>query len=128
MVALTKFHFPGDLEGLTMYYADRETGYLIGSSQENSTYVVYTREAPYNYVGTFQVIDGETIDGAQDTDGVDVTNFGLGSAFPNGMFVCQDGINTGASQNFKLVPWEEIAKRMSPELKMSTSWDPRILQ
>jgi 3-phytase len=121
-------HFAADLEGISLFYADSTTGYLIVSSQGNNTYTIYTREAPNTYVGTFQIVDGENIDGTQDTDGLDVTNFGLGSAFPNGMFVCQDGTNPGATQNFKAVPWEAIAKGISPKLKIVTDWDPRVLR
>ena len=121
-------HFVEDVEGLSIYYADRETGYLIVSSQGNNTYCVYTREGNNDWVGTFQVVDGETIDGSLETDGLDVTNFGLGTAFPNGMFVAQDGFNDKGNQNFKCVPWDAIAKGISPELKISTIWDPRSIK
>lgn len=121
-------HFVADLEGLALYYADSTTGYLIASSQGNNTYIIYTREGTNEYVGTFQIVDGETIDSVQGTDGIDVTNFGLGSGFPNGVFVCQDGSNPGDNQNYKLVPWDAIAKGISPELNISTSWDPRTLK
>jgi len=121
-------HIFPDLEGLSIYYADRNTGYLIASSQGNNTYVIYTRTGNNDYVGTFQIVDGETIDGVKETDGLDVTNFGLGSAFPNGMFVAQDGFNDKGNQNFKCVPWDAIAKGISPELKISTTWDPRSIK
>ncbi|MCH7613494.1 MAG: phytase [Candidatus Marinimicrobia bacterium] len=119
-------HFVPDLEGLTLYYANRNTGYLIASSQGNNTYVIYTRDGNNNYVGTFQIVDGENIDGVQETDGIDVTNFGLGPAFPNGVFVMQDGSNPGENQNYKCVPWESIANLFEPALIINTSWDPRL--
>ncbi len=34
-----------DVEGLTIYHVDHNTGYLIASSQGDDTYAVYTREA-----------------------------------------------------------------------------------
>ncbi len=47
-----------------------------------------------------------------DTDGIDATNANLDPSFPHGVFVVQDGANaapTGtASQNFKLVPLEDV--------------------
>lgn len=120
-------HFVPDIEGLTIYYADRNTGYLIVSSQGNNTYVIYTRDGNNNYVGTFQIVDGETIDGVQGTDGIDVTNFGLDSAFPNGVFVVQDGSNPGDTQNYKCVPWDSIANKFEPALTINTSWNPRLI-
>ena len=125
LVEAKNIHFVEDIEGLTLYYADRETGYLIASSQGNNTYCVYTREGDNTWVGTFQIVAGETIDGTLHTDGIDVTNFPLGEAFPNGMFVAMDGINSDGNQNYKCVPWDAIAKSISPELKVSTTWDPR---
>jgi hypothetical protein len=49
----------------------------------------------------------------------------LGSSFPEGVFVAQDGTNTGANQNFKLVPWGSIARAVNPDLTIDTTWDPR---
>lgn len=112
---------------MTIYSADRTTGYLIASSQGNNTYVIYTREDNNEYVGTIQVTDGETVDGVQETDGIDVTNFGLGDAFPKGVFVTQDGINPGENQNFKLTSWAAIAQSFDPPLSISTDRDPRAV-
>ncbi|MCH8069296.1 MAG: phytase [Candidatus Marinimicrobia bacterium] len=120
-------HFVPDVEGLTIYYTNDTTGYLIASSQGNNTYVVYMREGKNDYVGTFQIIDSNSVDGVQDTDGIDVCNFGLGPAFPNGVFVVQDGYNPGAYQNFKLVRWEEIANVFHPPLAVNPEWNPSTL-
>ena len=121
-------HFQPDIEGLTIYYKTNGTGYLIGSSQGNSTYTVYTREGNNGYLGTFNIGDGG-IDGINGTDGIDVTNFPLGPNFPSGVFIAQDGGNTDGSvakyQNFKLVPFESIAGALN--LTMDTSWDPRLV-
>jgi 3-phytase len=43
-----------------------------------------------------------------DTDGIDATAASLGPAFPQGVFVAQDGKNDSGNQNFKLVPWQAI--------------------
>jgi 3-phytase len=125
MIEKVGTHTVPDVEGLTIYYADDSTGYLIASSQGNNTYVIYTRELGNEYVGTFRIVDGEQIDGTSDTDGIDVTNASLGLAFPDGMFVVQDGDNPGANQNFKCVPWGTIALLFEPPLVVSTNWDPR---
>jgi 3-phytase len=118
-------HMVPDVEGLTIYYADDSTGYLIASSQGNNTYVIYTRQGTNDYMGTFRIADGETIDGTSETDGIDVTNFSLGPRFPTGLFIAQDGDNPGANQNFKCVPWDSIARLFEPPLVVSTTWDPR---
>ncbi|WNJ17298.1 phytase [Pontibacter sp. G13] len=101
-----------DLEGVTLFKGKDGQGYLIVSSQGNHSYAIFDRQAPHAYIGSFR-IDGGEIDGTQDTDGIDVTSAPLGEAFPNGVFIAQDGNNTDAdgvkAQNFKLVPWEAIA-------------------
>ena len=91
--------------------------------------MVYTREPlnrPNAYVKTFKIVDGNGIDGVQGTDGIDVVSFPLGSAFPQGLFVVQDGDNAGSRQNFKLVPWEGVVNAGSPKLTIDTTCDPRI--
>lgn len=120
-------HFVPDVEGITIYYADDSTGYLIASSQGNNTFVIYTRDKENKYVGTFQIIDSNGVDGVQDTDGIDVCNFGLGSAFPAGLFIAQDGSNHRANQNFKVVRWEEIANVFHPPLAVNPEWNPSTL-
>ena len=78
-------------------------------SQSTSTYVVYTRDGSNSLVTSFTLAANGTIDGTQLTDGIDVSTANLGPAFPSGVFVSQDGQNTGGNQNFKLVPYEQIA-------------------
>jgi hypothetical protein len=65
------------------------------------------------------------IDGVSNTDGVGVTSASLGSAFPKGVFVAQDGSNSGENQNFKLIPWEHIAAAVTPNLIIDTGWNSR---
>jgi 3-phytase len=101
-------HLVPDVEGLAIAYGPTGTGYLMASSQGNHSYVVYRREGDNAFVKTFRVSAGDGIDGTEDTDGVDVTMTPLGSTFPHGVFVAQDGTNDNANQNFKLVPLERI--------------------
>ncbi len=100
-----------DVEGLSIYYAPGGQGYLLASSQGNNTFAVYPRAAPHTHLLTFQIgaNSAPVIDAVTETDGIDVTNRGLGSAFPGGLFVAQDDSNPGAHQNFKLVSWPAIA-------------------
>lgn len=115
-----------DVEGLALFYAGREEGYLIASSQGNDTFVVYERSGTNAYVGRFRIVSG-TVDGVSDTDGIEVTAASLGAAFPQGLLVAQDGANTDppGRQNYKLVSWGEIARRFTPPLRVNPSWNPR---
>lgn len=108
-----------DIEGATIYYAEGGKGYIIVSSQGNFRYLVFEREGDNKYLGFFSIKDGE-IDGAEETDGLDVIHLGLNDEFPNGFLVVQDGFNYDGkevmNQNFKLVAWEKIAKLSNPQL------------
>ncbi|MFN0110989.1 MAG: phytase [Blastocatellia bacterium] len=99
-----------DVEGLAIAYGANGTGYLMVSSQGNYSYVVYRREGNNEFVKKFRIADGDKVDGAEETDGIDVTTANLGPAFPNGLFVVQDGFNNNGNQNFKLVPLQSIIK------------------
>jgi 3-phytase len=124
LVDTTKGHLAPDVEGLAIYCGSDKTGYLIASSQGRSEFVVYEREGENKYVTTFKIVKGDKIDGAEDTDGIDVTNFDLGPAFPKGLFVAQNGKNDGGRhQSFLLVPWSAIAE--AGGLKVDTAFDPR---
>ena len=101
----------GQVEGLTLAYGDGDAGYLIASSQGDSSFAVFRREGGNAYVGSFRIVPAGGIEGTDETDGVDVTTADLGSAFPSGVFVAQDGENDGAAQNFKLVPLEDVLPR-----------------
>ena len=100
-----------DVEGLAIAYAADGKGYLMASSQGNYSYVVYRREGNNEFVKKFRIADGDKVDGAEETDGIDVTTANLGPAFPNGVFVVQDGFNNNGNQNFKLVPLQAIIKQ-----------------
>ncbi|HMX27750.1 MAG TPA: phytase, partial [Blastocatellia bacterium] len=99
-----------DVEGLAIAYGKDGKGYLMASSQGNHSYVVYRREGNNEFVKKFRVGNGDKVDGAEETDGIDVTTANLGPAFPNGVFVVQDGFNDKGNQNFKLVPLQMIVK------------------
>lgn len=97
-----------DVEGLAIAKTGARKGFLIVSSQGNNTYVVFRREGANEYVRTVRVVDGISIDGTSDTDGIDVTTADLGGKFRHGMLVVQDGFNDKGFQNFKFVPLEKV--------------------
>lgn len=115
-----------DIEGLTIYYASNEKGYLIASVQGNNSYAIFKRSGNNKYLGSFSIVDGTT-DGVQDTDGIDVCNLNLGEQFSKGLFIAQDGENidgsSEAAQNFKVVKWEKIANLFEPPLLMDNSYN-----
>jgi 3-phytase len=99
-----------DVEGLTIAYEKDGTGYLIASSQGNNTFAIYRREGANEYVRSFRIISGNGIDEVTETDGIHVTTANLGPAFPNGVFIAQDGLDNTGKQNFKLVPWQLVIR------------------
>jgi len=107
----------GDVEGLAIYHLPEEIGYLIVSNQSRSNFKVYRREGEHIFVGTFAV------EGAKETDGVDVINVNLGSRFSLGLFACHSA--EGSSCPVLITTWESVAKAFQPELKISTEWNPR---
>lgn len=113
-----------DVEGVTIYHTSGRGGYLIVSSQGSNDFVVYERGGQHRYLGRFSIARG-AIDEITGTDGIDVTNVGLGGAFPEGLFVAQDGRNDSGNQNFKLVSWGMIARSLNNPLTIDTRWDPR---
>ena len=116
-----------DIEGLALYYLPDGKGYLLASSQGNNRFAVFNREAPHAYLGYFRVTDS-IVDGAEETDGIEVVNLALGKAFPQGVFICQDGFNyddgVEKPQNFKLVPWPLIARSFEKPLKIDKLYQP----
>ncbi|HKX55652.1 MAG TPA: phytase [Xanthomonadales bacterium] len=116
-----------DVEGLSLYYGVNGAGYLIASNQGADNYAIYERADENKFLGMFHIVADEAtgIDGASETDGLDVTAANLGPAFPHGMLVVQDGrnITPDEKQNYKLVPWERVAKAMG--LNSNDSFNPR---
>ena len=109
-----------DIEGLALFDVDGQT-YLIASSQGNNSYAIYQtlNNSPYklNFIGLIEIIADKArqIDGASETDGLDVTNANLGGRFTDGLWVVQDGRNVMPSQtqNFKLVTGTSLKKAIT---------------
>ncbi len=135
-----------DVEGLTIYYGEDGRGYLLASSQGNSSFAVYDRQGSNTYLDSFVV--GETpplirgeggIDSVEESDGADIINVALGDKFPNGLLVVHDGSNEDATvfqdpedgeiqnfnTNFKYINLEELSETL-PFFKLNTEgYDPR---
>lgn len=104
-----------DVEGMALYHGARAS-YLVVSSQGSNSYVVMDAAAPYRVRGSFRIgVNARAgIDGASETDGLDVTSAALGGPYGDGMLVVQDGYKRlpDGPQNFKYVPWTEVAKAL----------------
>ncbi|MCW0199747.1 phytase [Sphingopyxis sp.] len=109
-----------DMEGMGLYAMAGGKGYLVVSSQGNDSYAVFRREGGNAYVGSFRIGADMAagIDGVSETDGLDVSSLAAGPNFPHGLMVAQDGRNVSPpeNQNFKLVPWERVAKALGLDL------------
>jgi myo-inositol-hexaphosphate 3-phosphohydrolase len=129
-----------DLEGLAIYYGPNGTGYLVASSQGDSSYAVYSREGSNSYLGSFVVGDNlpAGIDQANETDGLEIINVPLGPTFPFGALLVQDGANNpqnavendgeleNNNTNFKFVRWDDVANAFETPLMIDpTSYNPR---
>ncbi len=105
-----------DNEGISIYYVDDKTGYILVSDQSANRFRIYTRE------GTPAVIDPEDPEdneparphahklvkivnvSTNNSDGSDVVSVALGDKFPNGLFVAMSDDRT-----FQLYSWKDIA-------------------
>jgi len=105
-----------DIEGISIYQ-NGDHSYIVISSQGNNSYVVLDANAPYKYRGRFQVgLNAEKgIDGASETDGLDVSSANMGGIWNQGMLVVQDGRNRmpETEQNFKYIAWSQIADALN---------------
>ena len=105
-----------DAEGIGLWAGPGGTGYLVLSNQGADNYAVFRREGANEFVGFFSIVANDALgsDGASETDGLDVSSAPLGSRFPHGLLVVQDGrnITPGESQNFKYVPWDAVERAL----------------
>jgi len=107
-----------DIEGLALYHGER-ADYLVISSQGNDSYVVLDATAPYTVRGAFRIglnaVRG--IDGASETDGLEVTSANLGGPWHQGLLVVQDGRKRmpEGTQNYKYLSWAAVADALGLE-------------
>jgi len=107
-----------DIEGMGIYHGDKRS-YLVVSSQGNSSYVVFDAAPPFKVRGAFRVgmdpVAG--IDGASETDGLEVSSANFGGPYARGMLVVHDGFKRmpDGAQNYKAVAWDDVAKALKLE-------------
>lgn len=101
-----------DIEGIAIFKNNGKT-YLIASSQGNFSYPIFEIGNPDRYIASFVIKDG-IIDGAEETDGLEIVDKYFSDKFPNGVLIVQDGFNfkndTLQPQNFKYISLDKIFK------------------
>jgi 3-phytase len=95
-----------DVEGLATI-DHKGQRYLLASSQGDNAYAVFKLPS-MDYVGRFAVTAG-AYGATSETDGIEAVAGNFGAAYPDGIFLAQDGDNAPKAQNFKLVRWDQIA-------------------
>lgn len=99
-----------DLEGLALADLGNGKGFLILSVQGNNSYAVIDRKT-LTLKAIFKINSNNNIDSTEETDGLEVSTH---PRFP--VLIVQDGINTGETQNFKLVNWNDIIEGLKKQL------------
>ncbi|MFB7227981.1 phytase [Streptomyces fimicarius] len=109
-----------DVEGLTLLPERNGDRYLLASSQGDDTFAAYAlgtgrgNRALPGYAGGFRVTAASaTLDGSEACDGAAVLNEPLGSRYPGGLLVVQDGEATPAQEGreatgFKFVDLRKV--------------------
>lgn len=95
-----------DVEGLALAPSGDKGGYLVVSSQGDNAYTLLDL-ADGSLKGRFR-IQGGSVDGTYETDGIELALGNFGPDYPAGLFIAQDGDNLPEAQNFKLVSWADV--------------------
>ncbi len=66
----------GDVEEVCIFRGPKQTGYLLVSDQGSNRFSVYDRKQPHDFIGHF------AIEGAKDSDRIDLSTVNFGTAFP----------------------------------------------
>ncbi len=103
-----------DIEGMALSQ-DAEP-LLVVSSQGNNSYQVFQGTPPYAHLGGFRVgMNGQAgIDGASETDGLELSTRLRSAEYPGGLLVVQDGRNRmpDQPQNFKYISWHAVLETL----------------
>lgn len=96
-----------DVEGLAICPGPDRAGYLLASSQGNSSFKAYDRTPPHAFAASLSVV------GVTGTDGIEVTPRALGPSFPHGLFACHD--NSATPKTIVVCALEELGLPLSED-------------
>ncbi|MCJ8329348.1 MAG: phytase [Lentisphaeria bacterium] len=103
-------------EGIDIYYDSLGNGYILLSSQDNSSIGVLDRKT-YKFLGKFKIM------GARKTDGIAVSGTNFGGQFTRGLFVCHT--DAKGKGTILVSQWAQISSAFKPVLRINTRRDPR---
>lgn len=90
----------GDREGLALYKKSKGEGYLIASSQGNSTFKIYQRSGKNKFIKTAKA------HGVWKSDGIGATSVKIAPYYPTGLFVAHND----KGNNFVLFDWYTFSR------------------
>ncbi|MEE4297987.1 MAG: phytase [Pseudomonadales bacterium] len=115
-----------DVEGLARLRDAAGRELLLVSSQGDDSYALFDVDrAEAHWLGSFRIgadLDAG-LDGASETDGLELHPSDLGGRYPGGVLVVQDGRNRmpDAPQNFKFVALEDVLHALDQSRNASSS-------
>ena len=119
-----------DAEGVDIVYGPGRTGYVVVSSQGDSTFAVYERQGRNRPVGAFEVLGADGVDRIDGSDGLAVTNRPVGEDYPRGLLVTHDEPETPDAgrdaTNFSYVSWGDVADALRLRVSTAAANDPRL--
>lgn len=90
----------GDREGMALYKKPHGKGYLIVSSQGDSTFKIYQRE------GKNKFVKSAALRGVRRTDGIAATSLQIPPDYPTGVFAAHDDTDN----NYVFFDWYEFSR------------------
>lgn len=95
--------FKQDQEGISIYEATDTTGYILVSDQQNNRFQIFTREGTDKMPHQHKLVKTVNVE-ALESDGSEVTSFGLNDQFSKGLFVAMS-----SNKTFHYYSWKDIA-------------------
>lgn len=104
--------FFGDMEGISIYYLEDRTGYIIISDQQANALNIYPREGSERDSHTHVLLKRINVQ-SERSDGNEVTHAQISSIYPGGLFVAMSDDRT-----FHYYSWQQFATAPGQELKI----------
>ncbi|MGD1998651.1 MAG: phytase, partial [Flavobacteriaceae bacterium] len=98
-----------DFEGVAVRDDGQGKGTIVVSVQGANAYALIDRKTKV-LKALVRITDG-TVDGVQETDGLDVSRLSS-EQFPSGFLIVQDGDNAPDTQNFKFIDWKNVDTKL----------------